>query len=428
MRHRFKTVVEELESVAADILRGRTSTLPSWVSDRDLHHFFRRSTKLNVRQRFGAFFTGQSLSQQVLRHAPVSGTVCDIACGTGSLLLTHANKLRVGRSLDETLDLWGQRLVGREVQELLLRVARARIVIAAAQRLTAKNGKAARTTRKYEQLLPDLKIENGLQSHDAISKATDIVLNPPFTSMVAPKDCPWAEGSVNSAAWFVHYCLMHAHIGTRITAILPDVLRSGERYGRWRAYVELCSSVEAVEMIGRFDQHADVDVFILRLRVKAKVKADATALATRWVTRPAASTLGDFFRVTVGSLVSYRTPAEGPWHPYLDVSAAHPWGTVRNLTQSRRFVGRLQEPPFVAVRRTSSPGDRNRAIPTVIMGTRPVAVENHLLVLEPFDKTVHTCRAALEMLSRPRTTEWLNERIRCRHLTVESVREIPWNV
>jgi hypothetical protein len=29
-------------------------------------------------------------------------------------------------------------------------------------------------------------------------------------------------------------------------------------------------------------------------------------------------------------------------------------------------------------------------------------------------------------LKDPRTTTWLNERIRCRHLTVGAVRDLPW--
>jgi hypothetical protein len=55
-----------------------------------------------------------------------------------------------------------------------------------------------------------------------------------------------------------------------------------------------------------------------------------------------------------------------------------------------------------------------------------MAVENHLLIALPHDKKVGTCRKLLEMLKRDATSKWMNERIRCRHLTVGSVGDLPW--
>jgi hypothetical protein len=36
------------------------------------------------------------------------------------------------------------------------------------------------------------------------------------------------------------------------------------------------------------------------------------------------------------------------------------------------------------------------------------------------------CEKLVQVLRRESTTEWLNERIRCRHLTVSAVADIPW--
>ena len=83
-------------------------------------------------------------------------------------------------------------------------------------------------------------------------------------------------------------------------------------------------------------------------------------------------------------------------------------------------------PPFVMVRRTSRPRDRFRAAGTIIAGKQDVAVENHLLVLMPKDRTLRSCRALLKVLQHPGSSDWLNRRICCRHLTVSSLRELPW--
>jgi hypothetical protein len=53
-------------------------------------------------------------------------------------------------------------------------------------------------------------------------------------------------------------------------------------------------------------------------------------------------------------------------------------------------------------------------------------VENHLIVLRPKDGTIGACREVLGILKDERTTRWLNERIRCRHLTVAALDELPW--
>jgi len=39
---------------------------------------------------------------------------------------------------------------------------------------------------------------------------------------------------------------------------------------------------------------------------------------------------------------------------------------------------------------------------------------------------VKACRELLRSLKDERTTHWLDERIRCRHLTVAALDELPW--
>jgi hypothetical protein len=89
-------------------------------------------------------------------------------------------------------------------------------------------------------------------------------------------------------------------------------------------------------------------------------------------------------------------------------------------------MGTIFAPPFVAVRRTSSPSDRKRAVGSIILGNRPVAVENHLLVLTPNDGRLESCAELLVLLACDATSDYLNLAIRCRHLTTRSVMGIPW--
>lgn len=62
----------------------------------------------------------------------------------------------------------------------------------------------------------------------------------------------------------------------------------------------------------------------------------------------------------------------------------------------------------------------------LIEGEQPVAVDNHLIVAEPLTGGVARCRELLKVLDGPKVVHWLDERIRCRHLTVTVVRSLPW--
>jgi hypothetical protein len=92
----------------------------------------------------------------------------------------------------------------------------------------------------------------------------------------------------------------------------------------------------------------------------------------------------------------------------------------------RNFQGTTYAAPFVAVRRTSRPGDKKRAVGCIISGDQRVAVENHLIVLVPHDGSLKTCKQLLERLKCDKTDSWLDKRIRCRHLTVKALADLPW--
>jgi hypothetical protein len=228
---------------------------------------------------------------------------------------------------------------------------------------------------------------------------------------------------VNVAAVFVERVLTQLPPGKRIIAILPDVLRSGTRYVRWRELVARQMSILRCEPRGRFNNHADVDVFILD-----GVTTGATGEIRSWPPsdgKSRRSVLGDIADVSVGPVVPHRHKKKGPSLRYITAKSLPSWKTVRRIKDRRRFSGTIFTPPFVAVRRTSSPHDPARAVGTLVVGKQPVAVENHLLVVKPTNETLKDCRRILRSLKNRSTTAWLNHRIRCRHLTVGVMKELP---
>jgi hypothetical protein len=372
----------------------------------------------------GTFFTGSGLAARVAEHVlPTIGKgakILDPACGAGDLLLGIAKRLPAGRGFRETLDRWGRSLLGRDLQPEFVVAARFRLALAALQRgLTPRGGGEV----AHLDALSEIKVGCGRSDSKTIGQATHIVINPPFNLVPAPPGCEWTSGGVSSAAVFMDECLQSAAPGTCIVAILPDVLRSGERYSRWRSRMTQRARIESVELLGQFDRWADIDVFLLELLVTSEPASRAASW--EYPAAATAETVGDRFEVSVGPVVPFRHLGKGPWCPYIHARGIPAWSVVEEIANHQRFKGRMHSPPFAVIRRTSRVGDKHRAVATVVCGSVPVAVENHLLVLRPKDGQVESCWKLLTALQRPETDTWLNQRIRCRHLTVNAILQVP---
>lgn len=408
----YSAFVDELHSLLRDWRRR-----PASEAQRDrvraaldgyAAHQLRATVPIATRRRAGLFFTSGFLASAVLSSIAASLTkesvVFDPACGAGDLLLAALSVLPTGDGSFEQ-----SRIIGRDLQPEFVAAARLRLDLA--ELIRDRAGGA-----DYE-----LHAGCGLCDETAVTRATHVVMNPPFTSMTSPPDCKWATGRVNTAAVFVAEIVTSARAGTIVATILPDVVRSGSRYRKWRSFVDSRAAVEQVELLGRFDPWTNVDTLLLRLTVGT----GATALWQKaGVSR---ARIGDQFEVAVGPVVHNRDPHEGPMVAYLRSASMPAWTTVRRITERRHFNGRLERPPFAVVRRTSSPTEPQRARANVVLGRRPVAVDNHLIVLRPRDGTREACEAALRVLRDQRTSSWLNQRIRCRHLTTGVVSDIPWD-
>ncbi|MGD0090105.1 MAG: hypothetical protein ABSE73_09305 [Planctomycetota bacterium] len=384
----------------------------------------RHVAPLETRRRFGAFFTGTGLSERLLAHCGLPAQMSvfyDPSCGMGDLLLAAAQKLPLGATLADTLRLWGRQLAGTDLHREFVLGAKSRLVLLARQRHRAD----APASVSFDGCFPDIRVADGLKQRVAYERATHLLLNPPFGLVDAPVDCEWAGGRITEAATFVVTALERAQSGTEMLAILPDVLRSGSFSERWRNRVSELAEVRLVKPYGIFDNSADVDVFILCL-VRRRL-GQGSGTVHQWPVPSARRrmTIADHFEVHVGRVVPHRDPKAGPRHVYIHPRCVPTWIVMTEFRESRRHEGGAYVPPFVAIRRTSRPGDRYRATATVVSGKRPVAVENHLIVCQPKDGELSSCKELMKRLKTESVNRHLDSRIRCRHLTVGAVESVP---
>lgn len=377
----------------------------------------------------GIFFTHRELANIALETVGESITensvVLDPACGAGDLLLTFLENYFPMFGKNSSIQQWHTQIIGRDLHSPFIRAARARLFLASY--FLTKNSNDVDPNR-WRNLFINLKVRSGLIDLSAIQSATHILMNPPFSHVTAPKKCKWTSGKVNLSSLFVQTCIENATPGTRITAILPDVLRSGSRYRKWRALVQDHCEITRIELYGRFDKETDVDVFVAELKVEENVIAKPYSVDWGTYTKPNKNkhTVGNYFDLSIGPVVDYRTPKRGPWTPYLYTKNTPRWKIVNSIKSKRRYSGRKIKPPFVVIRRNSRLGDKFRAVATIVTGKRSIAVENHLIVLEPKTHTIKQCKLLLGFLKTNETNSWLNERIRCRHLTVSALADLPW--
>ncbi|MFJ4390188.1 N-6 DNA methylase [Pseudomonas soli] len=370
---------------------------------------------------FGSFFTGQELSTCAVAafNAPISldSVVLDPTCGTGNLLIEFSRRLEVKEYLSETLRQWGKVLAGFDIHESFIRATKLRLVLEALNRGVIKDC----TIDEAQSLLSKIIVKDAMSvTAQDLCNTTHLLMNPPFSSWDSPRENYWRIGKVNAAGVVFDHYLRRVPPNCAVSAILPDVLRSGSRYQNWRDFVEANIDGHA-EIAGRFNEKTDIDVFLIH--GFATPPQNQTII---WFPEQCkSSTISEHYDVCIGPLVAYRDPLEGPSSPYAHSKNTPLWSSITNLSETRNFKGRLIEPPFVVIRRTSSPSDKFRASAAIINESFPVAVENHLIVVKPRSNSLEDCHRLVEVLKSKRTNDFINNRIRCRHLTVGVVKDIP---
>ena len=425
----FRKYVSSTEDMAIEALQGFNNSgrmIPlSDVLDGQASDRLRETIPLAVRRGLGAFFSSSKLRTAALAPSPftpqLEKPILDPAMGGGDLLIEATRHLPADKDLATTLKMWGSLINGRDTQADFVRLARARLLLTAISRGARIIGDQEIT---LENIFPGVRVGDGLQALDTSTTTRHIIMNPPFTHWDVPDDIDWIGGNANAASLFLAKAVEHALPGTTLTAILPDVIRTGSRYERLRSLVSNRVNLTEVQTYGQFDQWTDVDVFILKGQVHGHSGSEPSF---RWWKQSSGITVSDLFTVAVGTVVPHRDPELQPLRHYLHAKTIPLGGAFRaSDADMRGFQQRTFLPPFVVVRRTSRPGDRSRGTGTLVHGTQEVLVENHLIVLTPRDSSTATCERAVDLLNSQEAKRWLDDRIRCRHLTVGAIKEMPW--
>jgi hypothetical protein len=416
----FEIYVEAAEQASReDIPADGASTRDHPLLNGAPYKAFRQAIDLADRRDAGTFFSGPAIAARLAgmlwSELPDHAVVVDPTCGMGDLLLAYADRLPIADTLEETLAAWGECLGGLDLRSDLVRMTKVRLVMLARAR-----GGFGGLLNGIDDIFPMIQVGSALSGSPILAKADGFLFNPPFGQTTPNISPPWSAGQINAAALFLDALLEGPTSPKPIAAVLPEVLRSGSRYGRFREHLAVKGLAGTFQSLGRFDAWTDVDVFVTLLK-----PSEAGGVWPDPVTIGGA-TVGSGFTVRVGAVVPHRHENVGPERPYLCAKTTTAWDNGFIPTSSRAFAGTVFKPPFVVIRRTSSPSDRHRAVGTVIIGAQDVAVENHLIVAKPLKGGVAACRELLIVLKSSETSEHLNRMLRCRHLTTGAVAAIPW--
>lgn len=420
----FAPFVDEVEALARAVLSGEASITADHPF---LGHRVARELQWRVpvssRRQMGAFFTAGTLRDGPFADAmakfrrKVEG-VCDPACGGGDLFVRWALDQPVSQSLSATLRTWSQQVRGCDLEPEFVRLARARLVLAAGSRV-ARLGRRI----ELEDCFPNITASDGLELLRAGRSGPLVLMNPPFTCSTAPVWMTARRGLTTAAATFVEGWWSGAREGDVLIALLPEVLRSGSSYRRWRESVEANAAVTYLEPLGQFDADVDIDVFLLVLERQFAASSDGGCW-NNTQPPPPCSDLPAATQVSVGPVVPHRHREEGAKVPYVTSANLPRSDEASHATERRGFAGPLVSGPFVVIRRTSRPGQIPRAFPTVVTWSEPTAVENHLIVIRPSPPSISACHQIAGYLRSDEVTAWLNSRMRGRHLTQSIVHEL----
>jgi len=359
------------------------------------------------RRSTGIFFSGKIWADLLAGYAMDQGfkRIVDPACGTGDLLLAVGERIasRRGRRPFEVPELRGY-----ELESDLAAIARTRL-------------KALTSIQESDRWTASIVVQNSLSSNWKLKEGDLVLMNPPYHRQIAHSTSAIGTGLVSSAALFVESALEQIPIGGGIIALVPDVLRSGSNYRKLREILAESTQILLFDPVGRFSADADVDVSVLWIKKGGKANKRTVPIASKEV-------ISSYFDVSVGSVVPHRTKMGGMARPYAHPGSVVSGTVVDQPTEIASYCANTVSGPLVLIRRTSSPKDRVRARGCVIASTAQILIENHLIVCKPKSGLLSDCARLMDVFNDAETSQWLNNEIRCRHLTVGVVRAIPYRI
>lgn len=397
-----------------------TTALASELMNGKATDFVYSTLSLDERREHGVFFSGASWARKILSGQDLTRwrRYVDPSVGVGDLLLEVCKTLPLAGSANDTIELWALRLVAVDLRKSFLEIAWLRIQALAIHRHATEKNQTSKLTFKK---LPKNFITGDILSIDIGLKERDcVIMNPPYQRIQARPNSFVGKGKKSAAALHIEHIFTQAPQNTGVFALVPDVLRSGSSYSKFRKFIRSSAEIHSFKPCGAFGIHADVDVAILVITTKTQENSDSTL--------PSCSTecVEDYFSVSVGPVVPHRTPTTGTPRGYLTAKNAKIGETISKPAEFANYECRLEKGPFVIVRRTSSPSDKKRARTSLVACSNEFLIENHLLVLKPKDGKLSTCQSLIKIMDSPESDKWLNDNMRCRHLTVGSIKQLPW--
>lgn len=372
----------------------------------------------------GVFFSGTVWARALVGQLDLEkwSRFLDPSAGTGDLLLEICKGLPLEKTTAKTITAWGECIGAIDLRESFLRIAWARI-----QALAMVRHEEPIDASRFRPMPSGFRAGNVLTTPLSLRAKDCLVMNPPYQGVLAGPNSFVGTGKRSAAALHIEYMLRSAPGNVGIVALVPDVLRSGSSYKNFREGLAKRMEISGFDAHGSFGGDADVDVAILRGMTRAATQnasPPAECVPLSELVR-APKKVADLYAVSVGPVVPHRTEETGQPHGYLTARNSPIWGAIKVPVEEATFDARLQAGPFVVVRRTSSPRDKQRARATLVLGKGMWLVENHLIIVSPRNGTIKDCKRLIKILKDVRTHEWLNQRIRCRHLTVSAIASVP---
>ena len=365
----------------------------------------------------GIFFTGSKLAKALIKKIGtinLGWKVYDPTAGAGDLIVNYAEKLPTKESVESTVEWWGRIIYATELEASFVPLIKLRLLLLAYYRVCGAVKLQDINVRMVRHQFANIIAGDYADFRFDVDV---VIVNPPFNSMVLKCRTEWGGGKVSNAA-VILYSLEQLYGNAIIAAILPDVIRSGSRYARLRNCLPRYL-IDGERSLGRFDKFTDVDVFFaLGKRCDNRILPKTTTSRLPCI--------DDLFYVHVGNIVPHRDPKAGDLQYYLTARNVVTGEVMRDFKEQIKSLHKSVVGPFVTIKRTSSPSDKVRCAASLIASRNSFFVENHLIVLKAKQAMSLTrYRKIMHYLIGDECTCFLNRTIRCRHLTVEAVKQIP---